>query len=58
MVEKTFEKTEAEALKAPTTAEAIDKWFVESFHGSVVAHDTETFNYVRRAVDELKKRIA
>ena len=35
----------------------IDAWFAEHFHGHHAMRDTETFNHVRRAVDELKQRL-
>ena len=43
---------------AKVSAADIERWFVESFHGSVVAQNTQTFNHVRRAVDELKRRLS
>lgn len=43
---------------APATADTVETWFRESFHGTVLAQNTEHFNLVRRAVDDLKKRLA
>lgn len=37
---------------------AIEKWFSETFNGSVVAQNTECYNHVRRGVDELKRLLA
>lgn len=37
---------------------AIEKWFGETFNGSVVAQNTECYNHVRRGVDELKRLLA
>ncbi len=36
----------------------IDRWFVDQFHGSVVATVTEHFNHVFAAVQDLKRRLA
>lgn len=36
----------------------IDAWFATHFHNSVVSRDTETYNHVRAAVDDLKVRLA
>jgi len=46
------------AAAPKVSAADIERWFVESFHGSVVAQNTQTFNHVRRAVDELKRRLS
>ena len=35
----------------------IERWFAEHFHGSPHMRDTETFNHVRRAVDDLKRQL-
>ena len=35
----------------------IDKWFVDWFHGASAMRDTEAFNHVRHAVDDLKQRL-
>lgn len=43
---------------APSKLEAaIEAWFVEHFHGSQIAANTEHYNLVRRAVDGLKRRL-
>ena len=39
----------------PETSETIEKWFAAHFHGQPAMRDTETFNHVRRAVDDLKQ---
>ncbi len=36
----------------------IDRWFVDHFHGSVVATVTEHFNHVFAATEDLKRRLA
>lgn len=41
----------------PDTSARIDAWFVDLIHNSPVSRDTEVFNHVRRAVDELKRRL-
>jgi hypothetical protein len=33
----------------------IDRWFSDNFAGSVVARDTEVYNYVHEAVQRLKE---
>ena len=48
---------EAEAAPSPFAAE-IERWFVERMHNSPVSRDTEIYNHVRAAVDDLKIRIA
>jgi hypothetical protein len=48
---------QAPAAKSPRD-EIIDKWFVDSFHREPVAQDTRILNYVREAVEDLKKRLA
>jgi hypothetical protein len=35
----------------------IDGWFARSFHNSVVSRDTETFNHVYAAKEDLKRLI-
>lgn len=52
-----IEQTVEAAVMQPLT-EKIDAWFRASFNGSVVSRDTEVFNYVRTAVDALKKELA
>lgn len=39
-------------------AALIDRWHFEAFHGSAVARDTEVWNLVHRAKEELKRRLA
>jgi hypothetical protein len=36
----------------------IDHWHFEAFHGSCVARDTEIWNLVHRAKEDLKRRLA
>lgn len=49
--------TQAPAPK-PAAVETIEKWFVEHFHGSIVSRDTEVYNHVHKAVEDLKRRLA
>lgn len=51
------EKEAGECAAAPRP-ETIEAWFAEHFHGSPHMRDTEAFNHVRRAVDDLKRRLA
>ena len=46
-------KTEADALDA-----LVEHWFFDTFHGSLVARSTETWNAVHAAKEELKRRLA
>lgn len=46
-----------EAKEDSPIIEAVESWFVEQIHNSPVSRDTATFNHVRQAVDELKKRL-
>lgn len=56
------EEAEPEAPRAqiaPTKRDVlVERWFAKSFHGSPHMRDTDTFNHVRRAVDELKTLLA
>ena len=36
----------------------VDRWFHESFHGSLVARATDVWNHVQAAKDDLKCRLA
>ncbi len=36
----------------------VERWFLDSFHGSPVARSTEAWNHVRAATDELRRRLA
>ena len=36
----------------------IERWFAAHFHGAPQMRDTDAFNHVRRAVDDLKRRLA
>ena len=38
--------------------DVVERWFFDSFHGSVVARSTEVWNHVHGAKDELKRRLA
>lgn len=51
------EQTVEAAVLQPLN-EKIEAWFRAKFYGSVVSRDTEVFNYVRSAVDDLKKSLA
>lgn len=44
------------AAPAPSAAARIEAWFVDWFHGAPAMRDTEAYNHVRRAVDDLKRR--
>lgn len=35
----------------------VDRWFSDTFPGSVVARDTPTWNFVSAAKDDLKRRL-
>jgi len=46
---------------APTTSRfhaLVDAWFLKWFHGASAMRDTEIFNHVVRAKDDLKRRLA
>jgi hypothetical protein len=51
------EKPAAE-VEPSATDKIIDAWFVEAFHREPIATNTQHLNYVRAAVDDLKKRLA
>ncbi len=54
-----------DAAHAPTSAPAaphpleavVDRWFADSFHGSLLARETHVFNLVHDAVQQLKRRL-
>jgi hypothetical protein len=49
------------ASAASSTADVpavIDKWFADSFQGTRLGNDTETWNLVFRAKEDLKTRLA
>lgn len=60
MAEKT-EKTEEHAHTRKTAAEQradlVEQWFFETFRESVIAQNTQHYNFVRKAVDDLKTRL-
>jgi hypothetical protein len=47
---------EQPAPPPPLHAE-IDRWFQDSFHGTRLGNDTETWNLVHAAKEELKQRL-
>ena len=50
---------QSEHILAPSpTDQLVDRWFIESFHDSLVARDTQIFNQVQAAKDELKRRLS
>jgi hypothetical protein len=51
-----FESKMDDAFVAKRNA-LIDAWVVEHFHGSIVSRDTQIFNHVRAAVEDLKRRL-
>jgi len=48
----------AATAQTPPVHTVIDAWFVEWFHGAPAMRDTEAFNHVARAKDDLKRRLA
>ncbi len=50
--------TKTEDVLPDEFAALIDRWHFEAFHGSCVARDTEVWNLVHRAKEELKRRLA
>jgi hypothetical protein len=52
------DKPAAPAIAGGKFDGAIERWFAAAFHGSPHMRDTETFNHVRRKVDELKRLLA
>lgn len=45
-------------LTAERLATLVDEWHFGAFHGSIVARDTEIWNLVHTAKEELKLRLA
>jgi hypothetical protein len=37
--------------------DTLEEWFAAHFHGHPAMRDTEAYNHVRRAVDDLKSRL-
>jgi hypothetical protein len=46
-----------EQAQPTATDELVDRWFVEAIHNSVVSQNTEVLNHLRKAVDDLKRRL-
>lgn len=44
-------------IGAKVLVDHIDAWFAEHFHGHPAMRDTDAFNHVRSAVDDLKRRL-
>lgn len=42
----------------PSTNQIIDRWFTEKVRGSAIAHNTEAWNAISAAVEDLKARLA
>ncbi len=53
MVVEVSDTTVTEALH-----DLIETWFQRHFHNSVISRDTQTFNHVRGAVDDLKSSLS
>lgn len=50
---------QAATPEAPDTRDGIiEKWFAESFHGTALAAQTQLYNLVHNAKEDLKKRLA
>ena len=45
-------------LEAERLVALVDQWHFETFHGSIVARDTEVWNLVYAATENLKLRLA
>lgn len=46
------------AAGKPSSDELVDRWFADSFQGSRLANETETWNLVFAAKEDLKRRLA
>ena len=44
--------------KAARLEALVERWFFETFHGSLVARSTEVWNAVHGAKEDLKRRLA
>jgi hypothetical protein len=44
--------------EAERLAALVNQWHFETFHGSIVARDTEVWNLVYAAKEDLKQRLA
>lgn len=47
----------APVSEASSTDVIVEAWFATHFHNSIISRDTETFNHVRAAIDDLKLRL-
>lgn len=45
-------------LEARELDVVVETWFASHFHNSVISQDTEFFNRLRTAIDDLKSRLA
>lgn len=52
-----LEYSDAEQTQPSATDELVDRWFVEAIHNSVVSQNTEILNHLRKAIDDLKRRL-
>jgi hypothetical protein len=43
---------------ASALATEVDNWFMEEIHNTVLARETESYNYLRQTVQSLKARLA
>lgn len=57
-------KKPATITDMPTAAEpsradrVVEDWFLENIHNSPVSRNTEAFNHLRAALDDLKRRLS
>lgn len=42
----------------PSVSDEIERWFHDSFHGTSIGGDTENWNLLHAAKEDLKKRLA
>jgi hypothetical protein len=55
MARHSSESADAHPEQAADVDATVDRWFADSFHGSIVARDTDAFNHLHAAVQKLKE---
>jgi hypothetical protein len=47
-----------EGASSPVAVDVVEAWFARTFQDSVVSRNTEIYNFVRAAVNDLKTELA
>jgi hypothetical protein len=58
LLQQALDKTEAMPSADSKVLALIDEWFTTHFSNSIVSRDTEIFNLVHAAKEDLKRRVS